>query len=273
MDKKSKIVIMVLSMLVAGMMAFIVTDKLIIGKNDGTENTITTNKNDKMVSNNEIAEDKDKEDESKDKTQEKEKKESNTTNTSDAVKSALKDKSWLKKNIYVQEDEGIIDVDNVEQDISFIVCKSGAKPIVVVQVLAEEARYAKIILVSYSNGNVTSTKINEGHIYHGAYSVDANKCVVRTIYMHGGSEATIYHSVTDGKLKFMGMYGSEIDSNSEAESDSLIYYINKKSLDSDSEDVSEQQYEEYKASLNESKYNFVDIGTELTDSNIDKYIK
>lgn len=264
MDKKVKIIILVLSMLVVGLITFIVVDKVTSNKEQKSSNTeVSTNQTSSQTINNT---NENKVDENKD-DEKKEDRESKESVAISEVRKALKDKNWLKKNIYVQDDEGAADGDVGEQEISFIVCKNSDKPIVVVQVLAEDVRFAKVILVSYSDGKVTAEKINQGHIYHGAYSVDANKCAVRSIYMYGGTDGMIYHNIASGKVKFIGAYSRE------AMGDDFSYFIKEKSMYDEGKTVSKQEYEEYKSNLNESQYNFVDIGTELTNENVDKYIK
>ena len=81
----------------------------------------------------------------------------------------------------------------------------------------------------------------------------------------------LFHSVAAGNLKFIGGYGSR--DTYENEESTLKYFIYKESKYDDPEDVSKDEYDKYKGSLNESQYNFVEIGTELNDTNVDKYIK
>ncbi|MBR2786818.1 MAG: hypothetical protein IKD76_04930 [Clostridia bacterium] len=189
------------------------------------------------------------------------------------IKKCLKDRNWLKQNIYISEDENSIGGDISDQIINFIVCKGNSKPIVLVQAQSDNARFTKIILVTYIDGNVKAEIINQGHIYHGYYTVDANKCVVCTTYMHQGDNATILHSVLDGSVKFLGEYGHCENYNSETGAMLMDYYIVKNSISDKAEKVSEEEYESYAESLNIKQYNFVTVGTELTDKNVDTYIK
>lgn len=278
MGKKAKIIILILSMLVIGLLAFIVTDKFILNKNKSTTSTGNTSVNHSTnevadVVNNTTDSGKNENNEIKEQTTNPEKKKSETKKV-DEVKKTLKDKDWLAKNVLVQSDENYDNQEIGTQIVKFIVCKKSSDiPVVVIQVNAEDIRYSKVILVTYSDKEqkVVVRKINEGHIYHGAYTVDANKCVVNSLFKHGGSEATMYHSVADGELKFIGEYGS----NSEYENgeEVLKYFVQRKNKQDDPEFVSESEYQEYKDSLNEKQYKFVEIGTELNDSNIDNYIK
>ena len=280
MNKKVKFIILVLSMLIVGLITFIVVDKVIQNKIDNVSSKSTNQSSSKSVNtttNNTVNEKKnevenkvDDKKEVKENTTTDEKKESNKKVESTAaseVRKALKDENWLKKNIYVQDEEKITEGNIGTQNITFLVCKSNDKPIVVVQVLAEDVRYSKVILVSYNDGKVTAQKINQGHIYHGAYSADTNKGVVCTEFMHGGSFATIYFDVSSGSVKFIGEYSSEEDGNE------TQYFVHDKSMYDEGREISEEEYESYKEGLNEKQYNFVEIGTKLTNENVDKYIK
>ena len=276
MGKKAKIISVILSLIVVGLVAFIITDKLLLNREEDDDDT--GRKSSRNSVNNTI-------DNTIDNTIEntiskKEKNEIIETPTkvepkyTEEVKKALKDANWLGNNVLVNEEENDSTVEIGNQVVNFIVCKSTNNiPIVVIKVEAEDIRFSKIVLVTYSESEhkVVATKINQGHIYHGAYTVDANKCVVKSLYMHGGSSATIYHSVANGKLTFMGKYGTE-DVYGEDEY-AEKYFISKTSMYTDPEYVSESEYESYKASLKESQYNFVEIGTPLTNTNIDTYIK
>lgn len=189
----------------------------------------------------------------------------------EAIKTALKDKNWVKNNLYFSEDY-LGENSNAQQVLKFIVCKSNSTPIVVVEVDAEEARKSEVLLVSYVNGEVKAEYINGGHIYHGAYSVDANKGIVCDVYMHGGSESTKLHNISSGSVKFIGGYGTEETFNNQTSQLEYKYIVFGNSIYEQNE-VSEAEYNKCKTSLNVSQYNFVEIGTSLTDTNVDKYIK
>lgn len=280
MGKKAKVIIVILSMLVLGLAAYIVTDKFILDKNnDNTSKISSKNSTDKINSVEKSNTSKEENIISKEeKNNEKKEEKTHTTESQkqiDAVKKALKDKEWLAKNILVQDEENYNDAENIGTQVAnFIVCKrSSDTPVIIIQVSAEDIRYSKVMLVAYSktDDKVVATKINEGHIYHGAYTVDANKCVVNSLYMHGGAETMLFHSVAAGNLKFIGGYGSR--DTYENEESTLKYFIYKESKYDDPEEVSKDEYDKYKGSLNESQYNFVEIGTELNDTNVEKYIK
>ena len=275
MGKKAKFLIVFLSLIVVGLVTFIITDKFLLNREDAEESVKKSSKNSvnstvENVEDNTI-ENKDNKDENKTNTPL-----SSKANYGKEVRNALKDKEWLKKNVLVQAEENSMDGEEVvKQVVNFIVCKSNNnKPIIVIQVSAEDIRYSKIVIVTYSEseGKVIAKKINEGHIYHAAYTVDANKCVVNSLYMHGGAEATVYHSIANGELKFIGEYGLNYDYD-DNEGEIIKYFIRKTSMEEDPEYVSEEAYNKYKESLKESQYNFVDIGTELNDTNVDRYVK
>ena len=192
------------------------------------------------------------------------------------IKKCLKDVNWLKQNIYITEDEMISDNTNIsDQQINFIVCKSNTKPIIVVETSSDNNLSIKIDLVTYENNKVKVERIGEGHNSHVGYYIDANKCVVRTEYMHMGTCETILHSIVDGKISLLGSYGyyeeniSNTDDNLELK---YTYYIGFDTNFNNGKEVSEDEYEKYKKNLNEEQYNFVLIATELTSENIDLYI-
>ncbi len=201
----------------------------------------------------------------------------NNYNTAVAeIKKCLKDVNWLKQNIYITEDEMISnDADISDQEINFIVCKSDTKPIIVVETSSFNNLFIKIDIVTYENNKVKVKRIGEGHNSHVGYSIDANKCVARTGYMHMGDCKTLLHSIVDGKINLLGSYGyyedyiSNTDDNMELK---YTYYIGLDTNFNNGKEVSEDEYERYKKNLNEEQYNFVSIGTRLTSENVDLYI-
>ena len=192
------------------------------------------------------------------------------------IKKCLKDINWLKQNIYITEDEMISnDTDISDQQINFIVCKNNTKPIIVVETSSFNNLSIKIDLVTYENNKVKVERIGEGHNSHVGYDIDANKCVVRTEYMHMGACNTLLHSIVDGKINLLGSYGyyEEIISNTDDNVElKYTYSIGFDTNFNNNKEVSEDEYERYKKNLNEEQYNFVAISTELTSENIDLYI-
>lgn len=167
------------------------------------------------------------------------------------------------------------DVDISDQEINFIVCKSDTKPIIVVETSSFNNLSRKIDLVTYENNKVKVERIGEMHITHGGYDIDTNKCVVRTEYMYMGECKTSLHSIVDGKINLLGLYGyyenyiGNTDDNIELKD---TYYIGFDTNFNNNKEVSEDEYERYKKNLNEEQYNFVSIDTRLTSENIDLYI-
>ena len=190
----------------------------------------------------------------------------------DEIKKSLKDESWLKNNIYITEDEQIVKGNLSDQVINFCVCKSSDSPIVVLEVSSDNSLYKKAVLVTYTNGVVKAEKIIQGHISHGGYEVDPNKCVTRTSYMHMGANSTELNSIADGYVKFIGRYSTEEDyKNGNL---AVKYYINRSAaMNTGNIEVTKSEYDSFKASLNESQYNFVEISTKLTNANVDAYVK
>lgn len=196
----------------------------------------------------------------------------NTNIALEEVKKCLKDTEWLKKNIYLSKEEQIVNGDLSDQVINFSVCKSNDNPIVVLEVLSENCITKKIVLVTYLNGSVSTKNISQGHAYHGGYEIDTNKGVVRSSYMHMGNNSTALYSVANGSVKFLGMYTSE----DIVENDNLSYRysVNRNDAVYDNNvEVTKTEFDKFKASLNESQYNFTEISTKLTNANVDAYVK
>ncbi len=188
------------------------------------------------------------------------------------IKKCLKDEQWLKNNIYIQKNEMIVEDGNIlDQEINFLVCKKSSIPVVVVQASSDNARFTKLLLVTYKNGKVTVEGINQGHIYHGDNSVDANKYVVCSSFMHMGDNSITLRSISEGNINFLGGYGyqeSYVNENEVTE-----YYIYDSNEYAQSKKVTQEDYEKHKKELNVEQYNFVSVSTKLTNQNIDKYIK
>lgn len=196
----------------------------------------------------------------------------NTNIALEEVKKCLKDTEWLKRNIYLSKEEQIVNGDLSDQVINFSVCKSNDNPIVVLEVLSENCITKKIVLVSYLNNSVSVKNISQGHAYHGGYEIDTNNGVVRSAYMHMGNNSIALYSVANGNVKFLGMYTSE----DIVEQDKLSYRysVNKNDAMYDNNvEVTKTEFDKFRASLNESQYNFTEISTKLTNANVDAYVK
>ena len=188
-----------------------------------------------------------------------------------AIKNCLKDNDWLEENIYVKESEKIGDEDINDQIINFIICKGEKVPVVILYVASENVRFHKIILVAYVNGSVKSEIINQGHYYHGGFSVDPNKNIVVSGFMHMGYNSTSVQKIINGEITALGAYGTEEVYDGENLSykyttdDGTGFNLNK--------EVTKEEYEEYERNLNVEQYNIVGVNTPLTDDNVDLYVK
>lgn len=188
-----------------------------------------------------------------------------------AIKNCLKDNDWLKENIYVKESEKIGDEDITDQIINFIVCKGEKVPVVILYVASENVRFHKIILVSYVNGSVKSEIINQGHYYHGGYSVDPNNNIVVSGFMHMGYDSTAVHKIVKGEITVLGAYGTE--EVYDGENISYKYTIDDGTGINLNKEVTKEEYEEYKSNINVEQYNIVEVGTPLSNENVDLYVK
>ena len=191
------------------------------------------------------------------------------------IKKCLKDEQWLRNNIYIQKDEtfGFEDENISNQEINFLVFKKSSMPIIAVEATSESARISKISLVTYENENVKAEKIDLVHIYHGANNVDANKYVTCTSNMGNGYYSIELRSVANGDVKLIGEYGYNWSYENGSEICKYYIYDSNNSDNIEKKEVSKEEYDKYKTSLNEEQYSFVKVGTELNGANIDTYIK
>lgn len=189
------------------------------------------------------------------------------------IKKCLKDKNWLKENVYIKPDQQIVEGDLSDQKVNFIICRGNRIPVIVIEVSSENVRYSKVVLVAYVNGSVKSEIIDQGHIYHCGYSADANKNVVATGFMHMGDNTTTLHKIENGNIKKLGMYGT--NEAYENGKENIKYFIADETMLNKGEHkyVGQEEYEKFKAGLKESQYKYVSIGTELTDANVEAYVK
>ena len=197
-------------------------------------------------------------------------KESNTRNEDiKLLKEKLSDKSWLEKNIYITDEENYNKGDISDQKVNFVVYKGNTKPIIFIKVKSDNARYVKTILVTLIDNNVVAKKIIQGHIYHGETTVDTEKGVICSEFMHMGDNSKTFYNIINGNLQFIGKYETE---EIYANDKTVVKYFIFNKLE-ESTEVTKQEYEKYKEKLNETQYNFSSINIEMTNKNIDEYIK
>lgn len=277
MNKRSKILIGVLCLIIVGLVTFIIVNEIASNKKDDVAiiESETNNKNiEKEISNDILNEAEGKENTTeKNEISNNEEQDDKTTNNStsstttmtavEAIKKALKDDDWVKQNVMMKTDFGGSDL-NYEQELSFIALKNNN--LVIVEADSWDGHSSQIFLVGYKNGEVKSLALTENpaHNGHVVYSVDANNMVLFQGYVHMGCYDNKYYKISSMNFEEIeDIYSEEEWDN--GYTGKIIYEINNVETSED----------EYKKAITEygNKYSCVAVGTELTDANVDKYIK
>lgn len=152
----------------------------------------------------------------------------NSDEANEAIKKALKDKSWIKANVSIGE----------ENDETYYFMKLNDKPEYIVRSKIMDSSSA--VVVSYKDGKVKASKEHAGSDYCEV-TVDSTNNIIKSENMSAGM--LTYYKISNGEIVEQDSY--EPNENGEYGADQKKY----------------------------DKYNFEEIKTELTDSNIDKYVK
>lgn len=303
MSKNAKIVILILSLLVVGLVTFIITDKILDsiskknlaqvnqvaeqGSKNATTNSESTSNSEKIKEEREAASnninskiEKDKKDPVTTSETEEEKKESTKNNSEEnkkttaveAIKKALKDESWRKENVMMKNTCFGEAPSKNSQKLSFMrVVGADYEPLIIVEAYSENDLSSQAFMVYYKNGKVVSVPLTEEplHIYHSGVGVDPNKAKMNIGYMHMGYEFNRMYDIKTGTLKYIQGIGSYFtyDNN---DNEKYEYY---KHIDGANDNIEISQDEYNKLNKEYDNYNFYEISTELTNSNIDKYVK
>ena len=180
----------------------------------------------------------------------------------DNLRKYLNDETWLKNNIYIQNDENSNSEDISDQVISFVIFKDTVRPSIILNISSENAKFTKTVLVTYINNNIKVEKITQGHIYHCGCSVDSIKNILHVSFTHMGDNQEWLYKIKNGEIEFVGGYGEFEDEKK--------YYI-KEAKDMNKE-VDKDDFEKYKKDLNIEQYNS-DSYIDFTKNNINEYIK
>lgn len=184
------------------------------------------------------------------------------------IRKCLKDKNWVKNNVMMKTTV-FGDALEHEQKLSFIKVVGGNySPMIVVEAYSDGDLSSQCFIVTYQNGKVVSNPLTEYplHISHGGMAIDANNAMACQGYMHMGNEASIYYDIKTGSSKTLEKVGKYDDYGDDGFTGNIIYYYGE-----DSNKITESRYNEILQKY--SKYKFVSIGTDLTDANIDEFIK
>ena len=189
------------------------------------------------------------------------------------IKKCLKDKEWLKNNVYMKKSCFDTNIEG-EQTLSFMKVKSADSnvPMVAIKATSEKDLSREVFLVSYKDGNVSAKSITGFalHIGHSNVLIDPNNQMADYTYFHMGMVKDSYVNIKNSNIEFLDSVGYyfELDENgTEKKSNFTKHYGEEKNETS----ITEAEYNNLKSKYN--SYKFYDITTELTDSNIDKYLK
>ena len=189
------------------------------------------------------------------------------------IKKCLKDKKWVQENVMMKQSC----FENVpiqyEQKLTFMTVLGGKySPMVIVQAYSEKDTSNQAFIVSYQDGNVQSNPITEHalHNSHAAVSVDPNNAMAVVNYMHMGYFYNTLYELKNGESKEIRTVGGEskLDENG---NEVPFKYFRRIDNSNNTADISEEEYNKLSAEF--KKYKFYPIGTDVTDDNIDLYIK
>lgn len=215
MKKKSEIIIIVLSMLIVGLILYIIVDKS-ISKNitlsnnsQNADQSVTTNnmssinlvKNEMQSEETKIKKDENDPVTTKDDGSEENEENSNTKSVDNknennseqkevvAIKKALKDNNWLAENVMMKE-SCFVDVPIMgKQKLTFMrVVESDYKPMIIIEAYSEDDISVQDFMVYYKDGKVISKPLTSGalHTGHAGIGVDPNNAKMLYNYMHMG---------------------------------------------------------------------------------------
>ena len=193
---------------------------------------------------------------------------SSTNIAAQEIRKCLKDKNWVKNNVMMKTNVFGNALEH-EQKLSFIKVVGGNySSMIVVEAYSDGDLSSQCFIVTYQNGKVVSNPLTEYplHISHGGITIDANNAMACQGYMHMGNEASTYYDIKTGNSKTLETVGKYDDYGDDGFTGNIIYYYGE-----DSNKITEARYNEILQKY--SKYKFVSIGTDLTDANIDEFIK
>lgn len=243
--------------------------------NKKTKNEIDNNSNYLFTSNNnsEITFEKNKVSEAENKIDDNKNNKSSYSTGISEIKKCLKDKEWLKNNVMMKKDCFGNDIEG-SQVLTFMKIKTtdGNVPMVVVEATSEIDISREVFLVSYNDGKVTSKSITgfANHIGHGNVLVDPNNQMADNTYFHMGYVMDTYIDLKNANIEFLDTisYYFDFDENEKEKRSNFTKSYGKAEKDTD---ITEEEYNKIHSIYED--YKFYEITTELTDNNIDQYIK
>ena len=242
--------------------------------NKETKNEIDNNSNDLFTSNNsESTFEKNEINVSENKRNDDENNNSSYNTAISEIKKCLKDKEWLKNNVMMKKN---CFGNNIEGDqvLTFMKIKSdaGNAPMVAVEATSETDISREVFLVSYNDGKVTAKSITgfANHISHGNVVIDPNNQMADNTYFHMGYVMDTYIDLKNANIEFLDTIAYYFDFD-ENEKEKRSNFTKRYGKDEKDTDITEEEYNTIHSIYED--YKFYEITTELTDNNIDKYIK
>lgn len=172
----------------------------------------------------------------------------------EVIRKALKDISWLKNNIF--KNDSIYKLtygdDYTEKKPVFAKISGGDSTMYIIGIVNPSST-EDYFLINYKDGKVTCKEIPKGD--YDSSTFDLNNNVVKTEGSVGGTK---FYAYKDGEYVKIAEIIEDVTVMTD---DNMTYEIDGKL-------VSPSEMNSF-----EKKYNFVEIKTELTNENIDKYVK
>lgn len=288
MEKGVKVLIVILCLIIVGLVAFIVVDKFIVQnlEENATVDKISTsnsmgnlanqnNQNNQVIDKNRESNNNNTTNNIIDNTTKNERSELNKSNeytvAISEIKKYLKDDEWIKNNVSLEN--GNEYPDNEPQKYTFIVVKNSSNfPIIVIKAQRQSGTGTmQAFVVTYRDKKVVSTEVASGYRIASLFDdetdikVDPNNALVNYYSDLGGGCENMIYNISNGESKELDIYGYYEGGEHEG-----TWYF-KEPFWRGVSTISEQEYNSIKSKY--QSYNFYAISTELTDENIDKYVK
>ncbi|MBO5349192.1 MAG: hypothetical protein J6A89_05175 [Clostridia bacterium] len=278
MKQSVKILIIVLSLIIVGLVTFIITDAIIENSRKDSDETVVirneseynSSKPEKNVTANTVENTTVEKNEVSNTNKTAETSKTDTTNNNseavEAIKTALKDDEWVKGNVMIKNNTFVDSEIEREQKLTFMVLKQDNKGLPMIAVYAKEGAASEVFIVRYENGKAVANSLKGFHSEHATLQIDPNKYIANYSYGHMSYCEEIYYNIQNGNVVELDSIGYVFTSS--ADTDEIT--IDKYYKITENTEISESEYNQIKSKYD--GYKFYSIDTNLTDANIDKYI-
>ena len=186
----------------------------------------------------------------------------NSLDANEAIKKALKDESWIKKNIIPVMFEQNDNVEELYNKHTFYFEKIENTEIPTYIVEAKDS-YILEVLVSYKDSKVTVSKkyIEVSAIENASANVDVQNKLVTELPDSYDTKEKIY-TIKNGEFEpVLNWEAGAVENGVETRN----YYYEGKKIESEEYDKKVDEYTK--------KYNFKEVSKKITNENVDKYVK